>query len=114
MTEASDLDVNIDILDDDGLSQLRCRTCGKPVIGNLNGRGCPGCGWYIEQLVIDKDGWPVIVDGTPARGLRAVGRAPTPPRRPPGRVVIEHCPDGPTVVPEVPANQDFMPGSVLS
>jgi hypothetical protein len=65
MTKASDLEVNIDILDDDGLSQLRCRTCGKPVIGNLNGRGCPGCGWYIEQLVIDKDGWPVIVDGTP-------------------------------------------------
>jgi hypothetical protein len=25
---------------------------------NLDGRGCPGCGWYIEQLVIDRDGWP--------------------------------------------------------
>ena len=33
MTKASDLEVNIDVVDDDGLSQLRCRTCGKPVIG---------------------------------------------------------------------------------
>jgi hypothetical protein len=36
-----------------------------PNIGNPDGRGCPGCGWYIEQLVIDEDGWPVIVDGNP-------------------------------------------------
>jgi hypothetical protein len=38
----------------------------RPNIGNPDGRGCTGCGWYIEQLVIDEDGWPVIVDGTPS------------------------------------------------
>ena len=37
----------------------------RPNIGNPDGRGRPGCGWYIEQLVIDEDGWPIIVDGTP-------------------------------------------------
>ena len=65
MTKASDLEVNIDVVDDDGLSQLRWRTCRKPVIRHLGGRGGPGGGESIDQLVIDEDGWPVTVDGTP-------------------------------------------------
>jgi hypothetical protein len=39
----------------------------RPNIGNPDGRGRPGSGWHIEQLVIDEDGWPVIVDGTPGK-----------------------------------------------
>ena len=55
MTEASDLEVDIDVLDDDGLSQVRCRTCGKPVIGNPDGRGCPGC-WMVHRAAGDRRG----------------------------------------------------------
>jgi hypothetical protein len=81
MTKASDLEIDIEALDDDGLILVCCRTCGEPVIGNRDGRGCPGCGWYIEQLVIEQDGWPRIVDGTPGRwpeGLRPSVSRPAP------------------------------------